>query len=194
MGSGRRAAERAVAVLDRVSAIVGWIGVSVAAAGLLASLALVAYAVGMRYFLNSPVPWTDELVGYLLVAIVMLAAADSLRRGEHIGVDVLTERLGERGRRITAAFGLLTVLVTGVALAVEGWETVEFTKMLGILSTGYLQMPMHIPQALVPIGGSLLALAAVAGLARMAVGRPPLDDDGGHAAVPPDMKQALKDE
>ncbi|NYZ14051.1 TRAP transporter small permease [Azospirillum sp. RWY-5-1] len=188
MGGGRRAAERAVAVLDGIAAAVGWIGVALAAAGLLASLALVGYSVAMRYFLNMPVPWTDELVGYLLVAIVMLAAADSLRRGEHIGVDVLTERLGERGRRITAAFGLLSVLVTGAALAVDGWDTVAFTKMLGILSTGYLQMPMHIPQALVPIGGALLALAALAGLARMAVGRPPLEDGGGHGVLPPSAK------
>lgn len=185
MTGGRRAAERAVAVLDGTAAAVGWVGMALAAVGLLVSLALVAYSVGMRYFLNTPVPWTDELVGYLLVAIVMLAAADALRKGEHIGVDVLTERLGERGRRITAAFGLLSVLVTGAALAVEGWETVEFTKMLGIVSTGYLQMPMHIPQALVPIGGALLALAALAGLARMAVGRPPLEDGHGHAKAPP---------
>ncbi|WP_051340930.1 TRAP transporter small permease [Azospirillum halopraeferens] len=172
-------AARAVAVFDALAAGVSLIGMALAALGLLASLGLVVWAIGMRYLLNTPVPWTDELVGYLLVAIVMLAAADALRRGEHIAVDVLTDRLSGRGRRITAALGLVSVIAAGGALMVEGWKTVEFTQMLGIVSTGYLEMPMHLPQALVPIGGAMLALAGLAGLARMAVGRPPVDGPEG---------------
>ena len=164
-----------VMVLDRVSAAVGWLGVAVSALCLLASLGLVAYGVAMRYLANRPVPWTDELVGYLLVAIVMLAAADALRRGEHIAVDVLTERLGERGKRLTAAFGLVSVLAAAAALVVEGWATAAFSRMLGIVSTGYLEMPIHLPQALIPLGGVMLGLAAVTALARMAAGLPPLD-------------------
>ncbi|MGQ9369983.1 TRAP transporter small permease [Azospirillum sp. ST 5-10] len=182
-------AERLVAVVDGLAAVVSRVGMVLAALGLLACLGLVIWAVAMRYLLNAPVPWTDELIGYLLVGVVMLAAADALRRGEHIAVDVLTERLGPRGRRATAAFGMLSVLAAGAVLVYEGWKTMAFTEMLGIVSTGYLEMPMHLPQALVPVGGALLMLAAVAGLARMAVGRPPVDlpaaPDAGDGAPTP---------
>ena len=44
--------------------------------------------------------------GYLLVASVMLAAADALFGGEHIAVDIVTERLAPRGKRIAFLFGL----------------------------------------------------------------------------------------
>ncbi len=127
----------------------------------------------MRYFLNQPIPWVDELVGYLLVGLVMLAAADALRRGEHISVDLVTDRLGPRGRRLTAAAGQLAALVAGIALAVGGWQTAAFSKLLGIYSTGYLAVPIYLPQLLIPLGGLLLAVAATVGLLRMAAGQPP---------------------
>lgn len=151
------------------------VGSGLAAALLLVSLALVAWSVLMRYFLNQPIPWVDELVGYLLVGLVMLAAADALRRGEHISVDLVTERLGPGGRRLTAAAGQLAVLVAGVALVVGGWQTAAFSKLLGIYSTGYLAVPIYLPQLLIPLGGLLLAVAASVGLLRMAVGQSATD-------------------
>ena len=137
------------------------IGIALAAAALLASLALVSYSVAMRYFFNQPIPWIDEMVGYLLVACVMLAAADTLRTGEHISVDVLTERLSARGRRWVLVGGLIAVAVTALLLAKEGVDMVAFSRMVGLISNGYLAVPMWIPQALVPIGAVLLLLAAL---------------------------------
>lgn len=155
------------------------VGTGLAAFLLLLSLALVAWSVLMRYFLNQPIPWVDELVGYLLVGLVMLAAGDALRRGEHISVDLLTDRLRPRGRRVSAALGQLAVLIAGLALVQGGWQTAAFSRMLGIYSTGYLAIPIYLPQLLVPLGGALLALAALMGLVRMALGLPPtIDSDG----------------
>jgi TRAP-type C4-dicarboxylate transport system permease small subunit len=177
-------ATRALRFLDRLTAALCRLGVWLAAALLLLSLSLVGYSVVMRYFMNRPIPWVDELVGYLLVGLVMLAAADALRRGEHIAVDLLSSRLGPRGQRLSAAAGLVAVLVVGVALAVGGWQTAAFSQFLGIRSTGYLDMPIHYPQMLVPIGGGLLAIAALAGLARMAQGGAPPGGPDGHGEPP----------
>lgn len=146
---------------------------ALAAASVLVSLALVCYSVGMRYFANRPEPWVDEAVGYVLVASVMFAIAEALRRGEHIAVDVLTEKLPPRGRRAVHALGMIAVAVTAAALVYEGWGMVEFSKMIGIVSIGYLEIPIWIPQAMVPLGGLLLLLAALAELLRLAAGLPP---------------------
>ncbi len=162
---------------DRIVAFLARAGAAIGALALLSSLGLIGYSVAMRYVFNRPPDWVDELVGYLLVATVMAAAADALRRGEHIAVDVLTERLSGRGRRAVAAFGLIASAVVGVFLAREGWSMVAFSRMVGAISTGHLEMPMAWPQMLVPAGGALLALAAVAGLARMALGLSPVADD-----------------
>jgi C4-dicarboxylate transporter, DctQ subunit len=181
---------RVARTIDRIVGMLCTLGVAAAALMLLVSFALVAYSVFMRYVLNQPIPWVDELVGYLLVAIVMLAAADALRRGEHIAVDLLTSRLKARNQRRVAAAGLVAVAVAGLALLLGGWETAQFTKMLGIVSTGYLTMPMHLPQMLIPVGGALLLVAALGGLLRLAIGETPTvshsgDDRLTHTVPPP---------
>jgi TRAP-type C4-dicarboxylate transport system permease small subunit len=139
-------------------------GLALAAAAMLASLALIVYAVFQRYVLGAPVPWTDELVGYLLVPLVMRAAADPLLEGEHISVDILTDRLGPGGKRITLMTGLVASAATGVLILLEGLGMVSFARMVGLRSNGYLATPMWLPQVMVPIGGGLLVAASLAAL------------------------------
>lgn len=148
-----------------VHRVVRWLsrlGIALAAASLLVSLALIAYSVVLRYFLNRPQPWIDEIAGYLLVASVMLAAADALLHGEHIAVDIVTDRLPEGARQIVYKLGLVAVAAMGTLLAISGWDMVEFSWMSGLFSTGYMSVPMWIPQLLVPIGALLLVIAALA--------------------------------
>ena len=166
--------------IDRAIGAAARVGVAISAVALLTSLVSIGYGVFMRYVVNRPVPWADELTGYLLVAIVMLAAADALRRGEHIAVDLVTERLGPTGRRITTAAGMLAVAVCGLVLVTQGWATAAFSRMIGIVSTGSLSVPMWLPQILVPIGAVLLVAAAAAGLMRALLGLPPAAEPHPH--------------
>src|SRR6187200_1913768 len=108
-----------MARIERLVRALARLGLALAALALIASLATIAYAVIRRYVFGAPVAWTDELVGYLLVASVMLAAADALFAGEHIAVDLLTERLGARGRQIASLFGLAMVAATALLLVFE---------------------------------------------------------------------------
>ncbi|MDI6745780.1 MAG: TRAP transporter small permease [Rhodocyclaceae bacterium] len=165
--------------VDTVVNALCWLGLGVSALVLFAALLMIVYSVVMRYGFNVPQVWVDDLVGFALVAVVMLSAASVMRRGEHIGVDLLTNRLGRRGRRVASIWALIAVLVTAAFLIYEGWETVVFSKMLGILTHGYIEVPMYMVQMLLPIGGVLLALAALMGLARAAVGEP-VATGGGH--------------
>jgi C4-dicarboxylate transporter DctQ subunit len=161
---------------DRLVRRLALLGVATAALVLLTSLVLVVYSVVMRYFLDHPAPWVDELVGYLLVACVMLASADALLEGEHLGVDLLTERLAARGRRLALLFGLVAVGSSALLLTVEGWDMVEFSRMVGLRSNGYMAVPMWVPQLLVPVGSVVMLLAAVVAFAAAARG----------GAAPPD--------
>jgi TRAP-type C4-dicarboxylate transport system permease small subunit len=162
-----------VKIVDRIVGALATLGVVLAAIALIASMFLIAYSVVMRYFLNAPVAWVDEFVGYLLVASVMLAAADALRQGEHIAVDILTERLSLSGRRITALAGFVAVALAAALLTVEGVDMVEFSHMVGLLSNGHLAVPMWIPQVVVPIGAGLMGIAAIAGFIELARGKAP---------------------
>ena len=148
-------------LFDRLVRRLATLGIALAAIALIASMVLIVYSVVMRYALNQPVAWVDELVGYLLVATVMLAAADTLLEGEHIAVDIVTERLSSGGRRVALLGGLVAVAASAVLLAVEGVDMVRFSQMVGLMSNGYMAVPMWIPQLLVPIGAALMGAAAV---------------------------------
>ena len=146
--------------LDTLVRRLAALGVALAAVAILASMFTIGYSVVMRYAFNQPAPWVDELAGYLLIAAVMLAAADALFHGEHIAVDILTERLSTRGKRRVLLGGLLAIAATALLLALEGIDMVAFSRMVGLESNGYLAVPMWIPQLLVPVGAILLLVAA----------------------------------
>ena len=61
-------------VLEAAVGALADLGTALAGLALLVSLGLVAYSVVLRYAFNHPQSWVDEIVGYLLVATVMLAA------------------------------------------------------------------------------------------------------------------------
>ena len=167
-------------MLERLARFIGALNaaaVALSAAGVLASLALIAWAVVMRYGFNRAPVWTDEVVGFLLVGIVMLAAAQSLRRGEHIGVDLLTSKLSPRGQRWAQAWSSLSVVVVSLILIVNGVQTAMFSRKLGILTEGNLEIPVYWLQLLLPVGGAIMLLVALEALLRLAAGLPSLAQD-----------------
>ena len=127
---------------------------------------VVAYSVVNRYILNTPITWTDELSGYLVVALVMLGAADALRRGDHISVDLITSRLNKRGKRLVEIWGYIVVLIFSSVLLMSSKHTIGYSLNFEIVSEGYLEVPMWIPQSFLILGGSLVFLVALIKLTR----------------------------
>lgn len=184
----------ALRVLGRVTRWLLALAIGTSAAAVLVSLLLIGWSVVMRYAFNRAPVWVDDLVGFLLVAIVMLAAAQVLRRGEHIGVDVFTERLGPRGARWAQAWALAAALVVALILVVNGWQTALQSRQFGVVTEGRLEWPVWLLMLLLPAGGALMALVAVEALWRLALGLPPVatplthgmpSDDVAAAAPPP---------
>ncbi|HEX5477039.1 MAG TPA: TRAP transporter small permease, partial [Burkholderiales bacterium] len=95
------------------------------------------------------------------------SAAQALRNSEHIGVDVLTAKLGPRARRWAEAFSLVAVLAVSAILIVNGWHAAMFSRQLGILTEGQLELPAWMLQLLLPFGGALMGLVALESLVRL---------------------------
>ena len=162
----------ALRALGHVVHLMAGVGMALAAASLLLSLCLIGWAVVMRYVFNAPPVWVDEVVGFLLVATVMLAAARTLRRGEHIAVDVLVDRLSPKARLWVRGWAALAVAAVAIVLIVNGWETAQLARMLGLVTEGNLEWPTWLLMLLMPIGGVLLLLAAIEAFWRAAAGLP----------------------
>jgi C4-dicarboxylate transporter, DctQ subunit len=161
-----RRGARALALAARLLAAAANGAAALSALGVLVSLALIAWSVVMRYAFNRAPVWVDDVVGFLLVGIVMLGAAQVLRRGEHIGVDLLTSRLPPRAQRWAEAWSALAALAVSLVFVVNGWRTAMFSRSLGIVAEGRIEIPVFWLQLLLPLGGLLLALAALEALLR----------------------------
>lgn len=157
---------RPLRLYSRAVAWVSGFAVGLAAMGLLLSLALIGWAVVMRYVFNQAPIWVDDVVGFLLVAIVMLSAASTYRRDEHIGVDLLISRLKGRAKRVMLAWSALTTALVALVLVFNGLESVALARMLGLLTEGHLEWPQWMLMLLVPAGGALLLVTSFEALWR----------------------------
>ncbi len=162
--SGQTPLQRAARGFESAVALASRAAMMLAGGACLITLGMVCYAIAMRYFFNQPQAWSDEAVGWLVVMTVMLALPEAQRRGEHIGVDALTEKLHGRGRRAAAMLGIASIAAVAYLFVTEGIETVQFTHMIGLLSNVLPDIPLWAVQALIPIGGALLLLVALSQL------------------------------
>ena len=161
-------AKLATSVLYSIIVSASKVAAAIGAGVVVLMMLVVAYSVVNRYILDTPITWTDELSGYLVVALVMLGAADALRRGDHISVDLITSRLTKRGKRFVEIWGYIIVLVFSSVLLLSSKQTIDYSINFEIVSEGYLEVPMWIPQSFLILGGSLVFLVALAKLIRAA--------------------------
>lgn len=133
-------------------------GRTIAELGVLALIALIVVDVVGRYVFLKPTKVADELGAYMLVGITYFGAAYTLRKGMHIKVTILVDRLSARMRR------WLTLLMDSLGLFLVVLLTWQSTKLMMMsLSTdtrsvSVLRTPMFIPELLVPIGLGIFSL------------------------------------
>jgi len=134
----------------------------VSAALVILTLGITGFSVFRRYVLGTPVTWSDELSGFLVVAIVMLGTAEVFRKNEHISVDIITVQLVGKPRLLVDIWSNIAVVIVAGVLFVSGYNAVQFSRQIGVYSDGYLEAPLWIPQFFVLIGSGLLLLLALA--------------------------------
>ncbi|WP_299363150.1 TRAP transporter small permease subunit [uncultured Paracoccus sp.] len=142
---------------------------------LLASAVLVvSQMVVIRYFLNASTVWQTEYVIYAATAATMLGAPYVALLGGHVGVDVVTERMGRGGRTVSRIIAALASMVFIAAVFWSGalflWETIEN----GWTTDTVWKLPLWIPFWPVPFGFGVLLLQYVVEI--MAALNPDLDD------------------
>ncbi len=158
--------------LQRIAAAVAGAAATLASVATLLCLVLISVSVGARYLFHTPIVWIDKVAGWLVVAIVLLAAGETQRRFEHIGVDVATSRIGPRLARLAHLLGVVAVAVVAGILIAAGLEAVSFSQMVGMM-TDIEGVPEWWIQAILPVGAAVLLLVAVVQAAALAMGREP---------------------
>lgn len=141
-------------------------------AGHLAAYALVPLALlqagillARRFGYTATAP--GEVVGWLGVAVALLAIPYVLRRGAHVAADALAERLPTRVRGAVETLGLLLALLFALALLRLSAPYAWSAFVTGEGSNAFSGLGQRwVPKALVLLFALLLALAATLRLAR----------------------------
>jgi TRAP-type mannitol/chloroaromatic compound transport system permease small subunit len=136
---------------ERVGRAVGWL--------VLAAVLISAGNATLRYSLNlSSNAWL-EIQWYLFSAVFLLGAGYTLRKNEHVRIDILTSRLSSRGRAwIDIICGLLFLMPMAILNMVLSWP-MFMQSFIGLEISGdaggLLRWPVKL---LIPVGFALLVL------------------------------------
>jgi C4-dicarboxylate transporter DctQ subunit len=109
-----------------------------------------------RYVFSSPIASAEEVMLFLLVGIVFLGNSVVGFEGKQLRMDVVLQALPARLRHGLEVLADLTMIAVCVALIVLGFPAIEMLAEFDQRSQA-AEIPLYIPQALVPIGLGLNA-------------------------------------
>jgi len=137
--------------LDRLASVVACL------AGIIifGMVALMFSSVIMRYLVNSPLTWSDQLSTWMFVWTTYLGMTVAYRQGIHIRVDILTRRLPSRSRLVVEC--LVDVLV-GVFLVVFIYYGQKIAVRALNQVYGSLELPPSVIYSAAPISGAIVFL------------------------------------
>ncbi len=81
---------------------------------------VVLLQVFMRYFLGSPLVWSEELARYLFIWVSFLGWVFATRSGTHIRIGAFTDALPAQLRKVIGAFNFVLIVVFALVLTYYG--------------------------------------------------------------------------
>jgi TRAP-type mannitol/chloroaromatic compound transport system permease small subunit len=173
---------------ERIAAVVGW--------GMLAAVLICAGNALVRYiFSNSSNAWL-EIQWYLYAAMFMLASSYTLKRDEHVRIDVIVGRFSRRTQVWIDLFGYLFFLLPVCLLIL--WYGIPFARISiqsGEMSSNAGGLIVWPAKLLVPVGFALLVLQGLSEIIKRVAflaGRIDGSEFAKHVATPEEEIAAIK--
>ena len=153
------------AILEKIEKVVSCVCVSIMAV-------LVFGNVIARFVFNHSLAVSDEMSTYLFVLMSFMGTAIAARRGAHLGLSIVTDKLSPDARKNAqmvmygvSAFFCLLIVIFGVQMVVSQYNFKQ--------ETAAMQWPEWIYGSFVPIGACFAMIAFIQGLLNIAkYGRP----------------------
>ena len=104
---------------------------------------------------------TDEISGYMLALAATWGLAYALRCGSHVRIDVIFPYLGPRLRIVVDFMAFLLMTLFAAIVSWKIWALVADSWQSSLRSSTYLLTPLYVPQLILGVGFTLLALSAL---------------------------------
>jgi TRAP-type C4-dicarboxylate transport system permease small subunit len=155
--------------LDAMTTWLAWLLGQVAVVSTLVLALVVTYGVGMRFLLNSPRTWTDEVASYSLLWMVFLGLGYTLSSGAHIRVDFFTRLLSHRSRYWLEVVTWLIGCTFALLLFMGCLSAVENFWRRDTHSTAGLEIALFWPALAMLLGAGLFGLIMLTRLLHVCV-------------------------
>jgi C4-dicarboxylate transporter DctQ subunit len=129
------------------------------------TLFLVAIAINVanvvgRYVFAQPIFWAEEVLVFIIVWAIFLAAGTIAYRGEHLNMDLFYARMKGLPKRAVNALILALFVVCCAVVVVQSYKVVLFYHEGGGASVA-AGVPMIVPHAAILVGFLLMILAVI---------------------------------
>jgi len=122
------------------------------------AMVITAVQVFLRYALNSPLFWAEELARLCFLWMIYIGSILAIRYDKHMVVDILYEALPGWGKRILDKVVLVVVGVFLIVLTKEGYGLV-LAEMTSV--TPAMQVKVGYVYAIIPLAGLAMLLYLV---------------------------------
>jgi TRAP-type C4-dicarboxylate transport system permease small subunit len=127
--------------LKRIEKIVAG-GMAILSALLLAGIVtLFVMEIFMRYAMNAPTKWSNDVISFIMPAMIFLALPEVTRRNQHIAITFLVEAMGDD---VAVKWGRVLALVSANVAALAAWIVASSALKqfsTGILTNTVIQVP-----------------------------------------------------
>ena len=127
----------------------------IATTALVAIISITVLGVFLRYVMNAPLKWTEEVSVGLFVWFTFIGASCSMKKGHHVSIDYFTDKFPPKIRRIVQICMDVITILTLVVLIVLGTK-LSFSRAAMLKITPILKVPYTYIDLAVPVGGALM--------------------------------------
>lgn len=134
-------------MLGKIANILGWFADPIAhrlnqIAGifLIFMMLLTGLDVGMRYFLNAPIPGSFEIIQFIMPMVVTFGLAQCALKERHVQIDLITSLLPNRIQQYMKS---ISYLIMSAMFMLISWQS--FVKANGMFSSGQYTEVLYLP-------------------------------------------------
>lgn len=134
--------------------------------GIFASLCIfftcffVSWGVIARYFYISA-HWVEPVTIYMFIATAFLTISYTMKKNEHVRVDILTSKLSDKNQKILETILMLFCVIFFIYVAKSSYDMFFNSWKLKTKDLSIIQVPIWIPQIIIVIGLFVFVLSII---------------------------------
>jgi TRAP-type C4-dicarboxylate transport system, small permease component len=121
---------------------------------------MVVTQVACRFVFRVPTPWAEELLRYCFIWSIMMGSAAGVKKGAHIGVTMLVDKLPGKARLVVMTIAYVVVIVASGMFCYASWDVVMLQYNSGQILPA-LGIPIYTSTLALPVGFVFIIIRSI---------------------------------